>query len=438
MRIRDYFLGKRVAVIGIGPHGEMLNDIKFLVKAGALVSVYDMRSEARLAGHLSSLRSFGLANQVFGSIPIDDLLDMDLIILSHDYPRNSSFLIEAKKNGIEIEYPETLFLKLVPPVSVIGVIGDCGKATVISMLVPMLRDACDKSNQACVMIDPESEEGTLSHLKKIKNGDVIVMRIVPKMMPEIAALKWSPQVAVFTTIPSNGSFKESAFEIIGFQTYNNYVIGNDHIIDAIRASGFQSKAKMIRTKSSLVPDDWLPFARTPHDRENAAMALETARIYKVKDDVAEMTLSAWRPLKGHLEIVKKVKNIEFINDSASVCPAATAANMSVLATNKNLILIFGGADDGSDYREFYNAVREYAHTVITIPGSGTMKERRTLQNLGGVTVLSAPSLEEAVRLSIDQTKRGDKVLFSPAFPACGTDASRKERGERFVRAVRAL
>lgn len=438
MRVRDYFLGKRIAVIGIGPHGEMLADIKFLVKANALVSVYDLRSEARLQSHLSSLRSFGLANQVLGSIPADDLMDMDLIILSHDYPRNSSFLTEARKNGIEIEYPETLFLKLAPPVSVVGVMGACGKATVISMLSPMLEKACAKSGQACATVDPESEEGIIAHLRKVKSGDLVAMRIVPKMMPEITALKWSPQVAVFTTVPSGNSFKESAFEIIAHQTYNNYVIGNDQTIDAVRSSSLQSKAKMLRTKSSIVPDNWLPAARTLHDRENAALALQAARIFKVSDEAAEAVLSAWKPLKGHLEFVKKLKNIEFVNDSASISPVSTVANMAALAGQKNLVLIFGGADQGADCREFYAAAKEYTHTLVVIPGSGTLKQRRTLERMENITVLSAPSLEEAVRQALDHARKGDKVLFSPAFEACGIDCSRKERGERFVRAVRAL
>jgi hypothetical protein len=42
---------------------------------------------------------------------------MDLIILSHEYPRESSFLKNAKEKNIPIEYPETLFFKLAPPVT---------------------------------------------------------------------------------------------------------------------------------------------------------------------------------------------------------------------------------------------------------------------------------------------------------------------------------
>src|SRR5882724_7387767 len=97
MRVRDYFMGKRIAVIGLGPEGEMLADIKFMVKASALVSVYDLKTEARLGDSMTELRGLGLANCICGSVPADDLLDMDLIILSHEYPRTSSFLADARK-----------------------------------------------------------------------------------------------------------------------------------------------------------------------------------------------------------------------------------------------------------------------------------------------------------------------------------------------------
>jgi UDP-N-acetylmuramoylalanine-D-glutamate ligase len=82
----DFFKNKRIAIVGLGCHGEMVNDTKYLIKSGAYVSVYDLKSEARLKKHIVYLRSIGLANYVLGQIPEDDLLDMDLIILSHEYP----------------------------------------------------------------------------------------------------------------------------------------------------------------------------------------------------------------------------------------------------------------------------------------------------------------------------------------------------------------
>jgi UDP-N-acetylmuramoylalanine--D-glutamate ligase len=439
MRVREYFMGKRIAVIGLGTEGEMLADIRFMVKANALVSLYDLKTEARVCEHLPELRSIGLANCICGSIPPDDLLDMDLIILSHEYPRTSSFLTEARRKGIEIEYPETLFLKLTPPVTVVGIMGACGKSTVLSMLAPMLETVGSAAGlQPSFVVDMESGEGMLSSLKRMKNGDTVTMRIIEQMMPEIHALKWSPQVAIFTTVPPPGSFKDTPFEILQYQTYNNYVIGSDHVIDALRSSNPQVRARMLRTKGASVPDDWMPEGRTIYDREDAALALQAARLFKVTDEGAQAVLSKWKPLKGRLEPVKKVKSVEFYNDTASVSPYATIAGMASLSTNRNLVMIVGGADRGADYGELYPALSQYAHTLIVLPGSGTMRERRSIHKLENMSVLSVPSIEEAVRLAAEHAKKGDRVLFSPAFDAVGVDGSRTERGERFVRAVRAL
>jgi UDP-N-acetylmuramoylalanine-D-glutamate ligase len=48
------------------------------------------------------------------------------------------------------------------------------------------------------------------------------------------------------------------------------------------------------------------------------------------------------------------------------------------------------------------------------------------------------NLEQAVIKAKEIASKGDIVLFSPGFDAVGVDVSRKERGERFVKAVRNL
>jgi UDP-N-acetylmuramoylalanine-D-glutamate ligase len=252
----------------------------------------------------------------------------------------------------------------------------------------------------------------------------------------------SPHVAIFTTVPAKGSYNDSPFEILVRQTYNNFIVASDSVIDAIHTFKFQPKAKMLRTKASLIPEDWRFVGSSNgergHDRDNAALALQAAKLFKVTDESAQDILEAWKPLKGRLESVKKVKNVEFYNDTASVSPGSTLAGIRCLSDKRNLVLIMGGADTGSDYGGLYGVIPQCAHTVILLPGSGTMKERNVLRTMDRVEILSAPSVEEAVRLARDHAHSGDKVLFSPAFAARGIDASRKERGERFVRAVRAL
>ncbi|MBU6427131.1 hypothetical protein KGQ27_02730 [Patescibacteria group bacterium] len=432
MTAKDYFKGKRIALIGLGSYGEEVEDAKFMIRAGAILSIYDLRSEARLKSHLVFLRSVGLANYVCGSIPAEDLPDMDLIILSREYSRSSSFLEKATEKGVMIEYPETLFFKLAPPITVVGVMGACGKTTVISMLAPMLSESCGG-----LYISDGASGGLLLFLKKIRNGDILIMRIDSVIAAELKGLNISPQVAVLTGVPPKGVYSDSPFDVLANQTYNNFIVASDEVIDATRVYGFKPRAKMLRTKTSVIPESWLFNGRT-HDRENAALALQTAKLFKVSEDTAQKVLEVWKPLKGRVELVKKVKMVEFYNDAASAVPEATMAGIISLAQNRNIVLILGGAHSGHDYRALNALIPQYAHTVVLLPGSGTILERKELERLDNVDVLSAPSVEEAVRLAQDHARSGDRVLFSPGFDAAGIDSSCKERGERFVRAVRAL
>jgi len=149
--------------------------------------------------------------------------------------------------------------------------GSCGKATVISMLHPMVEEACaiavrkgNEGNQQCFVADPESGEGILAHLKKIRNGDILIMRIEEHMMRELENVRISPHVAIYTSQLSRFSYNDSPFDILKYQTYNNFIIGSDEIIDSTRLYKFQTKAKMLRTKASLIPDSW-EFTGRSHD-----------------------------------------------------------------------------------------------------------------------------------------------------------------------------
>jgi UDP-N-acetylmuramoylalanine--D-glutamate ligase len=444
MAARNHFKGKRIAMVGLGSHGEMLEDAKYLIKSGALLSVYDLRSEARLKSNIVFLRSLGLANYVCSGIPPDDLLDMDLIILSHDYPRDSTFLDKVREKGIPIEYPETLFFKLAPPITIVGVIGLYGKSTVMSILSPMLdmisTSLEDRTNesQGFFVSDPETDNGILCHLKSMKNGDILLLRMTILLMQELHEVRMSPQVAVFTTMPTKNEYKDSPFETLEFQTYNNFIIASDEIIDATRSFNAKPRAKMLRTKANIIPAEW-DFQGRPHDRMWAALALQTARLFKVSDDDAQRILENWKPLKGRIEFIKKLRgNVEFYNDTGSVSPNATIRALTTLSENRNIVLVIGGAKSTHDYSELYKVIPQYAHTLIVLPGSGTIHERRKIHSLVNIEVFSAPSIEEAVRVAKERAHSGDRIVFSPAFPPGGMDASRKERGERFVRAVRGL
>lgn len=424
MNYKTFFKGKNVAVVGLGAHGEMLADIKFLIKAGALISLYDIRSETRQQGYLASLTVGGLAACSFGKISPDDLLKADLILLSPEISRKSLFLKKAHQAGIQIEYPEILFLKSAPPVTTIGVMGQCGKSTVAHMLYSILKPSfAEYEAQGLFFVDPELPNGALTHMKKIKAGDVVLMRITEEMMREYYKARLSPHVAIVTS-PTSAALEgdAKAFSILEFQTHNNFIVAADAVMDTIKNnSNFALKAKMLRVRN-----------------DNKALVLQAAELFKVTPDEAKTVAETFIGLKGHQELVKKIDNIEFYNDAASATPLATLHALQKLSVDKNTVLIMGGAYTGYDYSELIKEIPKYATKVVLLPGSGSLGFRRDLETLEGVTLYQAPTLEDAVILAKGEAKKGDRVIFSPGCEAVGIHASRRERGEKFVKAVRAL
>jgi UDP-N-acetylmuramoylalanine--D-glutamate ligase len=239
-------------------------------------------------------------------------------------------------------------------------------------------------------------------------------------------------------VPSREAYTDSPFEILSYQTYNNFIVAGDDVVDKTHIFGFQPKAKMLRTKAVLIPETWDFGGRGAHDRDNAALVIQTAQLFKLDDEVIQDVMESWKPLKGRLELVKKVRGVDFYNDSASISPYSTQAGLVSLGVSKNIILIIGGVDRGFDYRPLFSMLPQYARALVVVPGSGTLRERLSLRSIDQLEVFAASSVEEAVSIAMSNAKKGDCVLFSPGFGAGGLDQSRKERGDRFMRAVREL
>jgi UDP-N-acetylmuramoylalanine--D-glutamate ligase len=429
---KEFFNQKRVAVIGLGPHGEMVSDIKFLLRNKSSVALYDIRSEKRFKGFLPELKGLGLTTFSFGKIEEDSLLNFDLILLSGEISKKSLFLKKAIQAEIQIEYPETLFFKLSPPITLIGVMGSYGKTTVTNLIHTILKKTFSEyKDQGLFLIDPDSSQGALTHLKKIKKDDVVIVRIPEYFLQYYYEIHISPHVAVITSLID--------FDILDFQTYNNFIVATDEVVDALKQKrDLSSKAKILRTRANIVPIDWKTKTRAIHDKENIALVIQTAELFKATSERIRDVIQESVGPKSCLEFVKKVTGIEFYNDACSINPKSTLSALRSVSSGRNTILILGGAYTGHDYSDLLRNISQYTSTVILLYGSGSLGIRPELGKISDITVLQALTLEDAVKIGKDIAKKGEIVLFSPGFDAVGVDISRKERGEKFVKAVRGI
>ena len=80
------------------------------------------------------------------------------------------------------------------------------------------------------------------------------------------------------------------------------------------------------------------------------------------------------------------------------------------------------------------AIRDRAKALVVI---GEAAEAIAAES-GGVTVLRADSMEDAVERARERAASGDVVLLSPGCASFDMFVSAEDRGERFVQAVNGL
>jgi UDP-N-acetylmuramoylalanine--D-glutamate ligase len=103
---------------------------------------------------------------------------------------------------------------------------------------------------------------------------------------------------------------------------------------------------------------------------------------------------------------------------------------------QKVVLIAGGDGKGQDFSPMAAAVTGNARAVVLI-GRDAPQIGAVLKN-GDIPLITAPTLESAVKLAFEAAHSGDAVLLSPACASFDMFRSYVHRAEVFVNAVKSL
>jgi len=174
-----------------------------------------------------------------------------------------------------------------------------------------------------------------------------------------------------------------------------------------------------------------------HNLANALAALALAEAVGIAREAALAVLREYRGLPHRCQHVARVAGIDFYDDSKGTNVAATVAALRGLAPEPpaRIVLIAGGIAKEHDFRALAAELGRTARAVVLIGRSAADIAR----GIGdGVPVERAADLVEAVGAAHALARPGDVVLLSPACASFDMFRNYEERGEVFVRAVRAL
>ncbi|OHA21296.1 MAG: UDP-N-acetylmuramoylalanine--D-glutamate ligase [Candidatus Taylorbacteria bacterium RIFCSPHIGHO2_02_49_25] len=345
-------------------------------------------------------------------------------------------------------------------------------------------------------------EATLPLLEKVHAGDIVVLELDSWQLQGFHDAKISPQVAVFTTFLDDhllyykGNRKryfEDKAAIFRYQKKGDVLIAGEQVVSAgpnftsgnlpadwkagrLNRGGRKGSTlnlgkgrTLVTARTADVPSHWKIPLLGGHNLENIACAIAVAKHFKIPDVVIQKAVENFKPVPGRLEYLRTIQGVKIYNDNNATTPDATIAALRALnsksqipnhkqipisksQTDRKIILICGGTDKGLNMSKLVAEIPKHCKAVVFLKETGTDKLLSEFPGLNsplvkgvfesartGAVISRKETLKQCVDEAMKVAKKGDIVLFSPAFASFGKWFKNEyDRGTQFVRLIRDL
>ncbi len=185
--------GRRALVMGLGVNAGGLGVTRFLVEAGAEVTVTDLRDERVLRPTLEQMQGLPV-RYVLGEHHEEDFRRAELVIRNPGVPRESRFLAIAREHGARIEMEMTLFFRLCPG-PILGVTGTRGKTTTTMLVGAIMRQQYPET-----VVAGNMRVSALEQLPRITSTTPVVLELSSWQLEGLGEVGLSPRYACVTNL----------------------------------------------------------------------------------------------------------------------------------------------------------------------------------------------------------------------------------------------
>lgn len=441
---KKHFKNKKITIMGLGLLGRGVAYTKFLAECGAQLTVTDLKSRNLLATSIKLLAKYPNIKFVLGEHRLIDFQGKDMIIKAAGVPLDSIYIKEAKKNNISVEMDASLFAKLADGVTIIGVTGTRGK-TMTTMLIYEILKANEKFLKHKVYLGGNVRGGaTLPLITKVKAGDIVVLELDSWQLQGWGGAKVSPNISVFTTfMPDHMNYYKDDMKkyfddkanIFKYQKAGDILVilpqMKKLILKDIKSKLIVANSKKVSNFKFIVPGS--------HQLDNLAAAVEVAKLFKISEANIKKAVKEFKGVEGRLQFVREVDCVKIYNDNNATTPEATIAGIKALGEDtkrKRIILIAGGADKGLEVDNLIKIVNKYCKKIVLLKGTGT--DILVKKNKFKIPIMMESNLQNAVKNTQYSAKKGDILLFSPAFASFGMFTNEYDRNDQFMKIVKKL
>ena len=436
---------KNITVVGAGCTG--VETSNFLVSKEAFVVLVDIKSPIELEKNILSLSPS--VRTLFGCSEIPK--SSDLIVLSPGVNINAPFLEEPRKRGIQIISEIELAFRFTKT-PIIAVTGTNGKSTVTTLIGNILKQAGKKVAVggnlgtpfvALLQQDPvdyfvlEISTFQLEGIKTFRPSIAVILNITPdhldrhKTLEEYADLKG--RVSAFQNDGDILVLNKDDEKVMKQGKLSKAKKVFFSLVDKVDEGAYLEDGSMFtcfdgRKQRVLSVGDLNTAMRFQVENLLSAMVVATI-VNTAKADIVNIAMK-FEGLDHRVEWVRKVRGVDFINDSKGTNMGALQKSLKVFS--RPIILIAGGKDKGGDFRVLKNIFKGKVKHLVLI-GETKNKFRKILN--GSFSYEDAESMEDAVERSMSKATVGDIVLLSPGCSSFDMFKDFIERGNQFKEIV---
>lgn len=450
---KKFINGKNVAVVGIGVSNIPL--INFLVKLGANVTGFDMKSEEALGEVAVDFKKKGVKLEL-GEKYLEKLTGYEVIFKTPSMRIDCEALVRAKKEGAYITSEMEEFVRYCKG-KIYAITGSDGKTTTTTIISKLLEAQGYKT-----WVGGNIGTPLFSNIEEIDENHMVVLELSSF---QLMTMNLPVDVAVVTNLaPNHLDMHKDMQEYIDAKKNIFLYQSNDSVLVLNRENdityGFESEAKAeIREFSSKrVLENGAYFnegvlyldgnvvckkddivIKGMHNVENYLAAF-TATNDDVEIKTMKRVAESFAGVEHRCELVRDLDGVKYYNDSIASSPTRTLAGL--FAFERKVILIAGGYDKHIPFEplaeEGYPFIKELILLGDTKDLIKEAFDKLTLNKNINIPIVMVDSLEEAVNKAKEIAKSGDVVTLSPACASFDMFPNFAVRGNRFKEIVNSL
>jgi UDP-N-acetylmuramoylalanine--D-glutamate ligase len=437
--------GKTVVVVGLGESGVAAAELA--LAHGATVVASDSAPEEKLSAEARALASKGV-RVAAGSHPSDLLSSAQVVVVSPGVPP-LPVLDQARSAGVEV-IGELEFASRFVAAPIVAIGGTNGKSTTTALVHAMMREAGKRSFIGANFGTPLSRAGKDEFDVLVLEVSSFQMERAPTFHPRVAALlnvtddhlDRYPNFLAYAAAKGNMFVNQGPDDVAVVPKGDSLAAREARRGDARIVSFGPGGDIGVDDKREAIVDRWRERRYSLGDMRhtgahkwlNNAAAIACASEAGATEEAIARALATFEGLAHRTAFVAEVGGVRYYDDSKGTNVGAAVAALKGLTENR-VVLIAGGRDKHGAYAPL---AAELAHKGRALVLLGEAAHRIAAETNNVVPQARAASMREAVALAKSLAEPGDAVLLSPACSSFDMFRDYKERGDVFVREVRAL